>query len=109
MRCLTVPVLEICRPCIESMGSLADAPELTVDLVAVLTNGLVHRLQDPKAVTSSQAEQRDASLLVMDACVGAIIDLHSSDSAEILSYFQRYDCLAVLDQTLLDFQAKVMN
>ena len=105
LRCLTVPVLEICRPCVEAVGSLADAPELTVELVAVLTNGLIHRLQDPKAVSSAPG---DATLLITDACVGALIDLHSSDNAEILSCFLRFGCLAVLEHVLIDFQAKVM-
>ena len=104
---MTVPVLEICRPCIEAIGSLAEAPELTIELIAVLSNGLLHRLQNPTAVTTASAGQKDASLLVTDACVGALIDLHSSDNLEILSCFHRLGCLAILEQVLQDFQTKV--
>ena len=107
LRCISVPILEICRPCIEAIGSLAEASELTIDLIAVLTNGLIHRVQDPKAVYSAPSELKDASILVTDACVGAIIDLHSSDNMEILSCFQRFNCIAVLQQVQIDFQAKV--
>lgn len=89
----SVPFWEVTQHCLD-MVSFLGSIELQFNEVKVISNTLLRRLSDPSALrtvhkqgvkgtTGSGSALRDASILVMEACVSSFIDLHSSDDPDI--------------------------
>jgi hypothetical protein len=92
------------------MGALGAMNLLPLDLVSVMTNALLVRLQDPKVVPLGSHVKRDgatASLLIMDACIGALIDLHSSDDADVFVVYIKFNCRGVLSEAADAFASRM--
>lgn len=87
----SVPFWEVTQHCLD-MVSFLSSIELQFSEVKVISNTLLRRLSDPSALRVRTGTRQmgarslcDASILVMEACISAFIDLHSSDDRDIYS------------------------
>ena len=104
-RGVMMPHFEISSSCIDLVGVLGTKEVLSQPLNAVLTNTLLRRLHEPAAFGFSAAGGGfvDKSLLVINTCLGSLIDLHSSDELDLLQNFVKLDALNKIHQVAATF------
>jgi hypothetical protein len=86
---------------------------IPISLLMLLTNGLFNRLADPAAfaIESDKTGNKNlnvkrSSLLVMDSCINAIIDLHSTDNVEFHNLFIKLQGISKLEAAILQFHSR---
>jgi hypothetical protein len=97
------PNYEVSTCCIDLIGLLGTKDVLSQPLNAVLTNSLLRRLIEPAAFAMSRARFVDKSLLVINACLSSLIDLHASDNLDILPNFVKLDSMSKIYQVAGNF------
>lgn len=113
LRWIQCPQLEVVIAVVATINLLASSTEqkFPANLHALLTNALVNRATNPSAFSvdssSAQTNRTDnvhrSSMLVMDMCCNALIDLHSSDDADYLASFVKMN----IGQKMLQVQQEL--
>lgn len=91
MKGISLPIMEIALASIESTSSICTSQHIHMptNIIAVLTNCLVKRLTNSSSFSAEGRSSAVCSLLILDAAIMSLIDLHSGDEIEVYHVFQK--------------------
>lgn len=106
---ISVPVLEVAMSNVESVGGIATLADYGPSICAVLTNCLLRRLAEPASYSVEGVPLEQCPVLLMDACINSLIDLHSGDDTDIFNVYVRMDTQTKIASALNNFQMKLQS
>lgn len=107
MKGVMLPVMEVSVACIESIGRISVHHQLLQNINAVFTNCILRRMDQPSSVSCEGKSRELCPIYVVDACVMAIIDLHSSDDIGYFKVYQSFETNRKLSSSLNILKAKL--